>query len=515
MNQRRFVSAVFVLAVALLGVFAGPAPAGAAYDPGDPAQKAEYDAAFDLGVQAYEYGLPLLDMQRTFRTSTSVNWPNGRGGGPVNMFSNFRKLADAKDRTVVLPNSDTLYSMAWLDLSRGPQVIHTRKGTKRFHVLELLDPWTENFTNIGSPERARPDGDYLVVSKRWKGKKPKGLKLIRSSYDRVWIIGRTLVGGQADLPKVHRVQNTYKITPLKKWNPKRPYAYKYPKPRKLDRTKNEAHIPGTGEGEDPAGFFDALGIQLKRFAPPARDKPILAKLKKGLGIGPGRLPVRSGQLTDPQLAALRDVVTGAASRMQAGLLSTYFEAFDAHNGWIVARTGKYGTDYHRRAQISRYGLGAPTPNVAVYPVALMDRDRSLLVGSKRYVVHFDPDQAKPPVEFFWSLTLYDNDSFFVDNPIDRYLLNDRSDLKYNPDGSLDIYVQPTRPADPSQVSNWLPSPAADAAQPALRLTMRLYGLSKAGIKGLQNGTGWNLPTILPCGPGNETSTGIVCATQPG
>jgi hypothetical protein len=499
---------------ALFGVMAGSGSAAAAYNPDDPAQKAEYDTAFDLGVQAYEYGLPLLDMQRTFRTSTSVNWPSGRGGGPVNLFSNFRKLADAKDRTVVLPNSDTLYSMAWLDLSRGPQVIHTKKGTKRFHVLELLDPWTENFANIGSPDRVRPDGDYLVVSKRWNGKKPRGLKLIRSPYDRVWIIGRTLVKGKADLGKVHRIQNTYKITPLKKWNPKRPYAYKYPKPRKLDRTKNEAHIPGTAAGEDPASFFDALGIQLKRFPPPARDKSILSKLKKGLGIGPGLLPVRGGKLTDPQLAALRDVVTGAPARMQSGLLATYFDAFDAHNGWIVARTGKYGTDYHRRAQISRFGLGAPTPNVAMYPVALTDHDRVPLNGARRYVVHFDPDQAKPPVKFFWSLTLYDNDSFFVDNPIDRYLLNDRSDLKYNPDGSLDIYVQPTQPADPNQVSNWLPSPTADAAQPAFRLTMRLYGLSKKGIQDLYNGTGWQLPTILPCGNDNKTTTGIACASVP-
>jgi hypothetical protein len=498
-----------VIALIGFGVLAGPA--SAAYDPDDPAQEAEYDATFDLGVEAYEYGLPVLDLARTFRTSTSVNVTNGRGGGPVNRFNHFRKLADAKDRTVVLPNSDTLYSMAWIDLRHGPQVIHTKKGTKRFHVLELMDPWSENFANIGSPRGARPDGDYLVVTKKWKGKKPKGLKLLRSPYNRIWIIGRTLVKSQADLPNVHKVQNTFRITPLKKWNPKRPYAYKYPKPKHVDRTKNEAHIPGTGEGEDPAAYFDALGDQLKRFPPPARDKAMLAKLKKGLGIGPGLHPVADGKFDDAQLAALRAVVSGAAARMQSGLLSTYLENFDIHNGWVVARTGHYGTDYHRRAQIARYGLGAPTPNVAMYPVALMDHDKSPLNGAKRYVVHFDADQVKPPVQFFWSLTLYDNDSFFVDNPLNRYLLNDRSDLKYNDDGSLDIYVQSSPPADSDQVNNWLPSPNGTAAQPAFRLTMRLYGLSKQGIQDLYNGTGWQLPTILPCGNDNKTSTGITCA----
>ena len=132
---------LFAPALALAPPLAvGAAPASAAYDPGDPAQKAQYDAALTVAEQGYEYGMPVLNMARTFRTSTSVNVPNGRGCRPVNQFSHFTKLADAKDRTVVAPNNDTLYSMAWLDLSKGPLVIHTARGTKRFHVLELLDP---------------------------------------------------------------------------------------------------------------------------------------------------------------------------------------------------------------------------------------------------------------------------------------------------------------------------------------------------------------------------------------
>ena len=507
MNFRRIV-AVCSLSVTLAGavVLAGPASAS---------DTSEYDQARAYALAAYEYGLPALELNRTFRTSTSVNVSSGRGGGPVNRFNHFRNLADAKDRTVVLPNSDTLYSMAWIDLRRGPQVIHTKKGTRRYHVLELMDPWSENFANIGSPRGARPDGDYLVVTKRWKGTKPRGLKLIRSPYNRIWVIGRTLVLGQKDLPRVHKVQNTYRITPLKKWNPKRPYSYRYPKPKKVDRTKNEAHVPGTGAGEDPATYFDALGNMLKRFPPPARDAAFLAPIRAALGIGPGLHPVADGKLSATQLDALRDVVTGAAARMQSDLLLTYFGAFDTYNGWFVARTGRYGTDYHRRALIARYGLGAPLPNVAVYPVALVDQNKSPLTGTKRYVVHFDPGQSHPPVKFFWSLTLYDGDGFLADNPVNRYLLNDRSHLKYHDDGSVDIYVQPDQPADPEQVSNWLPSPAADAAQPGFRLTMRLYGLSKAGVKGLLDGTGWRGPSIYPCGAGNQTSTGIACAAQLG
>jgi len=511
--QRRFIAAVFASIFTLVGLLAGSGPASAAYDPGDPVQKAEYDAAFALASDAYEYGLPLLDMARTFRTSTSVNVTNGRGGGPVNQFNHFRKLADARDRTVVLPNSDTLYSMAWLDLSHGPVVIHSRKSTKRFHVFELLDPWTENFANIGSPPRGLPDGNYLVTTKQWKGKIPRGLKVVRSPYDRVWVIGRTLVLDRSDLPRVHRIQNTYRIVPLRKWNPKRPESYRPKRPATVDRTINQAHIPGTGEGEDPATFFDALGDQLKRFRPPARDRPILREMK-ALGVGPGQHPVTAGGLSGPVHQALSDAVSGGPARLQSGLLSKYGEDFDAHNGWIVSDTGTYGTNYHRRALVARFGLGAPLPLVAMYPVALMDRTKVPLSGARRYVVHFDPGQAHPPVRFFWSLTLYDNDSFFVDNPLNRYLVNDRSNLKYNEDGSLDIYVQPDQPADPDQVGNWLPSPAADAAQPAFRLTMRLYGLSRENVKGLLDGTGWQGPTILRCGNDNKTATGIPCATLP-
>jgi len=513
-EHRRALSAVLAFLIMAFGLATSAGPASAAYNPEDPAQKAEYDEAYAAANDAYNYGFPILDMARTFKTSTSVNVPNGRGGNRVNEFSHFRNLADAKDRTVVLPNADTLYSMAWIDLSKGPQVIHSKKGTKRFHVFELLDPWTENFANIGSPVGGLPDGDYLVVKKNWKGKVPKGLKLIRSPYDRIWVIGRTIIYGKSDLGNVRKTQNNYRIVPLKKWNPKRPLAFKWPKPKKVDDVINQASIPGLGAGDDPAEFYDAIGDQIKRFPPPARDKPELVTLKNTLGIGAGLHPVADGKLSDAQLAAMRDIVTGAQGRFQAGLLQTYLSAFDAHNGWLVAKTGTYGTDYVRRAQIAKFGLGAPLPYVSVYPVAIMDHDKSLLTGTKRYVVHFSPETSHPPVKFFWSMTLYDNDSFFVDNPINRYLVNDRSNLKYNEDGSLDIYIQPDQPADPDQARNWLPSPAADAAQPGFRLTMRLYGLSQAGIKGLQDGTGWQGPTILPCGVGNETTTGIACAALP-
>jgi hypothetical protein len=502
--------AAMALAVALVACAACAGAALASYDPSDPAQKAQYDAAFALAARGYEYGVPVLNMERTFATSTSVNVPNGRGGGPVNAFSNFTRLADAKDRTVVAPNSDTLYSMAWLNLSRGPQVIHTARGIARFHVLELLSPWEENFANIGAPDGALRDGDYLVTGPGFRGRVPRGLRLLRSPYDRVWIIGRTLIRGKADLPATRKVMRTYRITPLARWNPARPYAYTPPRPSTVDTTIDQAHIPGTAPGEDPATFFDALGDALRRFPPPAADRPILGELR-ALGIGPGLHPASAGTLTDAQLQAMRDAVTQGPGTVQAKFVARYLAGFDRYNGWAISALGSYGTDYQLRAMIDKVGLGAPRPQVAMYPLALLDHDRGALTGVKRYVAHFPRADARPPVRFFWSMTLYDSDGFFVDNPIGRYLVNDRSGLHYNPDGSLDVYLQPDAPSDPVQRRNWLPTPQPGAATTGFRLIVRLYGLSTAGIRGVTSGRGWRGPTILACGPQNATAQGVACA----
>lgn len=501
---------LIALALAACTALAAAATASAAYDPGNPAQHAQYDAAFTVAAQGYEYGIPLLNMDRTFRTSTSINVPNGRGGGAINQFSHFTKLADARDRTVVAPNSDTLYSMAWLDLSKGPLVVHTAKGTKRFHVLEMLSPYEENFANIGSPPRGYGDGDYLVATKGWKGRTPKGLTKISSPYARLWIIGRTIVYDQADVKNVRRIQNTYRIVPLAKWNPKKPYAYTPPKPKHVDRTINDAHVPGTGAGEDAAIFFDALGDQLKRFPPPKADAPILARLR-ALGIGPGRHPVAGHKLSDAQLQALRDAVTQGPAKMTSNFVTKYGQTFDALNGWLATQTGRYGTDYTTRAVVDKVGLGAPLPWVSVYPIALSDRTRAPLTGAKRYVAHFTPQTSHPPVKFFWSMTLYDNDGFFVDNVKNRYLVNDRSKLHYNGDGSLDIYIQPTLPTDPTQAQNWLPSPPSSSKTLGFRLLIRLYGLSDSGIQGVVSGTGWHGPSVLPCAADGTTPAGIACA----
>jgi hypothetical protein len=249
---RRFVWLVAV-ATLVVGLRSLPeASAAAPYNPNDPAQAAEYQRALSLGVQAYVYGYPLLDTERVFLTGKSVNVPDGRGDGPVNQFSHFRRFTNPSDKTVVAPNHDTLYSMAGLDLVPQPIVVHMPVVRGRFVVFELVDPYTENFANIGSV--GYPAGDYAVVPPGWHGRPPSGVKEIRSRYTRVWLIGRTYIRDAADTPNVVRIQNEYSLTPLDKWGtncrPKRP--------EHVHTTITHYTIPGTQPGEDPLAFFDAL-----------------------------------------------------------------------------------------------------------------------------------------------------------------------------------------------------------------------------------------------------------------
>jgi hypothetical protein len=237
-----------------------PASATPSYKRNDAAQAGEYQRSLDLGVQAFVYGYPLLDTDRVFLTSTSVNVPDGAGGGPVNQFSHVRRLTNPSDKTVVAPNHDTLYSIAWLDLRSQPIVVHMPVVRRRFVVFELVDPYTDNFANIGSVDR--PPGNYAVTPPGWRGRLPKGVSRIRSAYTRVWIIGRTYIRNAADTPNVVRIQNEFSLTPLNKWRTN----YRPRRPKHTDRKPVQHTIPGTAPGADPLAFFDALGDQPSRYA---------------------------------------------------------------------------------------------------------------------------------------------------------------------------------------------------------------------------------------------------------
>jgi len=496
-SPRRRLAAGLALACALLAA----APAAAS---------ADYATGLRLGAEAYQYGFPITEMNRIYTTSTSVNVPDGNGHGPVNRFSHTRKFADASERMVNAPNNDTPYSVAWLDLRRGPVVLHAPAIRNRFWEFELLDPWTNDFYNISSVSkamgpgqiRATGGGDWAVVGPRFHGRLPRGVKRVRSPYDRVWVLGRTHARSEADLRNVRRIQDAYSITPLSRFGTR----YRPPAPRHPDRTLYEALPAGTGPGVDPLSFYSVLDRQMALFPPPARDRPLLARLR-AIGVGPGLDVTRSG-LDAETLRGMRDAVTQGPGKLTSAFLQRYLAGFDRHHGYFVSDLGNWGTDYALRAILAKIGIGGQRATIATYPVAVMDDTKALLNGSKRYVLRLPRSSLPIPVKAFWSLTLYDGSSYFVPNSLNRYLVNQRSGLHRAADGSITIYVQHDRPSSAAQVDNWLPAPASGP----FRLIWRLYDPG-AAVRGILDGSGWQPPRIEPCDPGTgHAATGVACAS---
>ena len=498
----------FALTCALVGVSASSALA--AYDPSDPAQKAEYDQALAVGTQGYVYGRPVVNTERVFQTHTSVNVCDGRGHAPVNQFCGFRDLADPDDRTVVAPDTSGLYTAAWLDLTPRAQVIHVPDTGARFNVVPLLSPWQENFAIMGNgPSGILPPGDYVIRGPGSRGFRDRGLPVIDSPYDRVWIIMRTGLNDPPDLDAVHAIQAAATITPVDKWGKNKPYVLRAP--NHPDTTLNDATIPGTEPGEDPLDFFDALNAELARFLPPAVDQPTLDQLAT-VGIGPGlKAPSKNRKLSDATLAGLRDAVAAGEAKVDALLSQAIAAGFTAHNGYFIGDIGNYGTNYNLRAIVDKVGLGALPVNVTIYALGLTDRLGAQFDGAtKRYVAHFNapagPLPNLPIPSTFWSLTMYDADFFFVPNPFDRWVINKDSDLHYNADGSLDFYLQTSAPTDPDQFKNWLPTPAG-----SFRVIWRIA--SPDTYQGIIDGSGWRFATILPCLASGSTAAGWACASQ--
>lgn len=497
----RSAAATAVAATALLLALAAPAARA------DGAYEAERRAALSLGLEAYEYGQPLLDSERIYDAITSVTVAGSEGEAPVNQFSHFQTLATEQEGCVVAPNADTLYSIAELKLNHQPIVMHV-PSTDRFSVAELLSPYTENFALIGQYGAGfLPPGDYVIAGPgELSGREEvDGLKVLRSPYDRVWVIGRTLVESPADLPAARANEEARKLVPLNRWK-RDGLSYEPPPARREVTAPRCGTIPGTAPGRSHLAYWRALGKALERFPPPEADAPILARLA-AVHIGPGTAPSAADD-SPGTLAGLEEAVEQGPGRVLADARELLQGGFAAHNGWLVGATGSYGTNYRLRAVVDRLGVGAPTPNQAIYPLALTDREGNALDGaSTRYLVHFPAADFPMPVMGFWSLTMYDAEGLFVANPLDRFTVGDRSDLQFNLDGSLDVYVQSAEPSNELQRDNWLPAPAG-----AFHLILRLYGPDEAAIPQILSGEGpWQPPTILPCLQDGSTATGWSCA----
>lgn len=438
--------------------------------------------AHSIGVDAYVYFYPLVIMDVTRKQATNIEAGKVFGRGPANLFTNVPEFPPADFRDVVRPNFDTLYSIAWLDMTSEPMVVSAPDTDGRFYLLPMLDMWTDVFASPGWRTTGTQKADFLVVPPGWKSEGtslPEGLQRLDAPTPFVWVIGRTKTDGPDDYDAVHKIQAGYKVTPLSQWG-------KEAQPVKvvIDASIDMKTSPLTTMEKMKAGDFFAYAANLLKVNPPhATDQPIIARMKR-IGIEPGK-DFAIDKLDATVAKALESVPDDAHKLMVWKLASLARVA----NNWSMNTDtmGVYGNYYLKRAIIAQQGLGANLPEDAVYPLNLGDEKGNPLNGQNNYVIHFEKDDL-PPVKAFWSITLYDPQGFQVANDLNRFAVSNWMPFEYNADGSLDLYFQNKAPAG-VQEANWLPAPAGP-----FNLTMRLYGPSIEALTGK-----WNPPpvTLVP------------------
>jgi hypothetical protein len=420
-------------------------------------------ATLKTTANAYLFGYPLVLMEETRKAMDQT---------PNTLYHN-QTFPDHTFRAVVRPNNDTLYSTSWLDLSSQPQILSVPDTADRYYVMPFMDAWTNVFATVGTRTTGNNSGEFALVGPDWQGELPEGVTRIDAPTNMVWLIGRIQTNGKQDVSNVAQLQQQFNLTGLEQWQHGERGLAIY----ESQMAKSKAVPVDIINSMDANEFFGSLNQLMAAQAPSAEDQPLLDAIVD-LGIKPSEMSTFKASglqqfMMDKALSISRETMLDIANLSRAD-----------ESGWAVAREGigEYGTDYKTRAFVGLIGLGALPPAEAIYPNSEADSIGNALHGQHNYRIHFAPGQL-PPANAFWSLTLYDEQGFMVDNPLQRYAIGDRDKLHYNPDGSLDIWIQNAEPD--RKGANWLPSPQGNFS-----VTMRIYHPQPQALDGR-----WIIPAI--------------------
>ena len=413
------------------------------------AEPTDTDAVWELVSDAYIYAFPLVltDATKTMSTNTDGSVT---GRAPVNQINHAKKLADASFRTVVTPNVDTLYSQAWLDIGAEP-VIYVLPETDRFCNVQLLDAWTNTAAVLDKA------GAYAIALPSWEGELPEGVTRVDVPTATVWTIARIVLSGNEDLPNVYAIQEHVRLLPLSAYLEGGDYIA----PAGTYDKENDFVPVNKVLSMSPAEFFNTANA-LMQINPSAEDDAKLLEKLAAINVGQGMtfdasiLGADAAERWTQMLKGLRATLSAESANYAQNL-----------GQWIYfgRPIGDFGTAYTYRAMVALVGLGANTVDVAIYPKTHTDVTGAALTGEKTYTIHFET--LPPTLEGgFWSVTAYNEENFLIDNPIDRYCINDRSAYRLNEDGTLDLVLSKEAPED---TSNWLP-----VSDGEFHLFMRVY-----------------------------------------
>jgi hypothetical protein len=435
-----------------------------------------------IAEEGFIYGLPIV-MNYAVMNEFCVDKNSGQYKAPINVIYNEHRTFTYKDTAVVTPNSDTPYSMVWLDLRAEPMVISVPAVEKeRYYSVQLVDGNTYNYGYIGSRATGTEPGDYLVVGPGWKGEKPAEIKKVfQSSTPFGLTIFRTQLFNAEDMPNVVKVQSGYKAQPLSAF-------LKQPAPPAAPKID---FVPATTKGIRD-NFYEYLDAALQYVPETPQDKEVRAKLAT-IGVGPGKTFDFKDLSLEHKAAVLLAMKAGDDK------VSAYVaDSGKNESGWQVGGLAGgdkafFNGDWLKRAATAKAGIYANDPAEAMYPVTRKDSSGETLDTSKHNYTLTFPAGEFPPVNAFWSVTMYDGESqLLIENPINRYLINSPMlpNMKTNEDGSLTIYIQKDNPG-PDKEANWLPAP-----NDTIYLVMRLYWPKTEA------------PSILPPGEGTWKPPGI-------
>lgn len=439
-----------------------------------------------IATDAYIYFYPLVTMDLTRKQLTNVKAGTASIGGPPNKFNNIQAFPAADMKAVVRPNFDTLYSSGWLDLTKEPVIVSTPDTAGRYYLLPMLDMWTNVFASPGWRTTGTQEAHYLVTPPGWRPdlrdklveelKLPQGTQRIDAPTPYVWVIGRTKTDGPPDYDAVHKIQAGYKITPLSEWG-----KAAQPAEVRIDPSVDMKTPPKLQVDTMPGGRYFAYAAELLKANPPHdTDQPIIAQMRR-IGIEPGKsFDVESAS---PAVKKALEAAPALGKQLMAWKVPTLARVAN-HWSMNTDTMGVYGNYYLKRAIVAQLGLGANLPEDAIYPLNLGDEAGRPLDGANKYKIVFEKGMT-PPVNAFWSITLYDHQGFQVANSLNRFAVSSWMPFKLDPDGSLTLHVQNESPGKENE-ANWLPAPKGP-----FNLTMRLYAPKPEALTGK-----WNPPPVL-------------------
>lgn len=439
-----------------------------------------------LALEAYAYLYPLVTMEMTARQITNVAAPEGTHA-PFGNLIKLREYPTAEFRDVTAPNADTLYTTAFLDVGEEPWLVSIPNFHDRYALFPMLDGWTTVFDVPGKRTTGTGPQTWAVTGPGWSGTLPDGVTEYRSQTSLVWLLGRIYcTGTPEDYAAVHALQDAIVLRPLSAWGKEGwtpPAGTVDPKINMKESVRDQVNAL------DADAFFK-LGCELMKRNPPAKaDAPFLERLAQ-IGIVAGQ-DFDASKLDAPLKKRIPEL---GFARIMLHFKDSGGDVQDI-NGWgFTLKTGLYGTNYLQRALVTAIGLGANRPQDAVYPTSTNPAGALSMLrhydGSEKWVLTFGKDEL-PPVRGFWSLTMYDEDYFFVANPINRYSISPRQDLKANEDGSVDILIQHESPGKDKE-ANWLPAPSGRFV-----LMLRLYWPDESAPSILDGS--WTIPAVRHAG----------------